>query len=69
MQNRIGQLAQQSSHGSTESSEFAIVGNRVELQLLTTLECNLKCSYANSVFLTISAGSGSATAPAAGNNQ
>ena len=22
-----------------------IVGNRVELQLLTTLKCNLKCSY------------------------
>ena len=23
----------------------AILGNRVELQLLTTLRCNLKCSY------------------------
>mgnify|MGYP001614922968 CR=1 FL=1 len=27
------------------SGEPAITGNRVELQLLTTLKCNLKCSY------------------------
>ena len=25
--------------------EPVIIGNRVELQLLTTLKCNLKCSY------------------------
>lgn len=27
------------------STADPIVGNRVELQLLTTLKCNLKCSY------------------------
>ena len=27
------------------SDEPAVVGNRVELQLLTTLKCNLRCSY------------------------
>ena len=26
-------------------SDAAIVGDRVELQLLTTLKCNLKCTY------------------------
>jgi len=30
---------------STTPDEPAIVGNRVELQLLTTLKCNLRCSY------------------------
>lgn len=31
--------------GETESSDSPIIGNRVELQLLTTLKCNLKCTY------------------------
>ena len=30
---------------SAAPAEPKIVGNRVELQLLTTLKCNLKCSY------------------------
>jgi radical SAM protein with 4Fe4S-binding SPASM domain len=30
---------------TASSGEPVIVGNRVELQLLTTLKCNLKCSY------------------------
>jgi sulfatase maturation enzyme AslB (radical SAM superfamily) len=29
----------------TGTHEQAVVGNRVELQLLTTLKCNLRCSY------------------------
>src|SRR3990170_1090961 len=27
------------------SGELVVTGNRVELQLLTTLKCNLKCTY------------------------
>ncbi len=30
---------------SVQSGLPAIIGHRVELQLLTTLQCNLKCSY------------------------
>lgn len=33
------------STSTVNSGEPAITGNRVELQLLTTLKCNLKCSY------------------------
>jgi radical SAM protein with 4Fe4S-binding SPASM domain len=32
-------------HPAARSAEPAICGHRVELQLLTTLKCNLKCSY------------------------
>lgn len=45
MQNLNGQLAKPRPHGRIDRSECTIVGNRVELQLLTTLKCNLKCSY------------------------
>lgn len=33
------------AHPLARSTEPAIAGHRVELQLLTTLKCNLKCSY------------------------
>jgi uncharacterized protein len=33
------------AHPLSRSTEPAIAGHRVELQLLTTLKCNLKCSY------------------------
>lgn len=33
------------STSTASSGEPAITGNRVELQLLTTLKCNLRCSY------------------------
>src|SRR3990172_10621762 len=32
-------------HGPAPAAEPPIVGTRVELQLLTTLRCNLKCTY------------------------
>lgn len=32
-------------HSPTRSGAPALLGHRVELQLLTTLKCNLKCSY------------------------
>ena len=35
----------QSDETTKTSFEPAIIGNRVELQLLTTLTCNLKCTY------------------------
>lgn len=41
MENRMEQLKQQMQPGGAD----AIIGSRVELQLLTTLKCNLKCSY------------------------
>ena len=34
-----------SSRRIPESDPDPIVGGRVELQLLTTLKCNLKCTY------------------------
>src|ERR1017187_9908717 len=37
-------LSQPSAHAPTSESD-PIAGGRVELQLLTTLKCNLKCSY------------------------
>lgn len=41
MENRMEQLKHQMQPGGAD----AIIGSRVELQLLTTLKCNLKCSY------------------------
>lgn len=39
------QLTHQVQLGGAGSYADAIIGSRVELQLLTTLKCNLKCSY------------------------
>ncbi|MBI4290181.1 MAG: radical SAM protein [Betaproteobacteria bacterium] len=42
---QILELKNFSQAGAAEANEPPIVGNRVELQLLTTLRCNLKCTY------------------------
>ena len=38
-------LPTKTTQPAPESDPNPIVGGRVELQLLTTLKCNLKCSY------------------------